>query len=443
MLEDEPTGKIAPQSPDSNGGPQDDEPTLKLTPQAISAQKQQANSAPVASSADAIAEQPTSTLEKPGPRQSSRPILTTPPQKRKRMPRGWRIVLLVSMFLLLIVAGGVGYGFYYFKTQIEPGLQHFFHPVSRDPNEPASLPTPDDGTITGRSWNILLLGSDNDGKYNFPALLTQVMMVIHIDTVNNTAYMVSIPRDSWVYVPENGAKHKIDQAFFLGAVKHNSFDDGVRLARLTVEKDYGITIDRYAWVGLSGFASVIDTLGGVDIDVTHPIVDDTYPDDTGTNANNPYAYRRIYLAPGPQHLTGEEALEFVRSRHADLIGDIGRTNRQQAVLTALKKKLTIANVVTHLKEIINDLQGKVYTDLSEQEMFAFANYGRTLSDASIQRITLGPGKGSQDYGDLSTVYDPSVGANQDVVLPNCNNIQPAINRIFGLGDVQSCNVDGT
>jgi LytR_cpsA_psr family len=49
----------------------------------------------------------------------------------------------------------------------------------------------------------------------------------------------------------------------------------------TVEKDYGVTIDRYAWVGLSGFASVIDTLGGVDIDVTHPIVDDAYPADTG------------------------------------------------------------------------------------------------------------------------------------------------------------------
>src|SRR5205085_12026794 len=116
-----------------------------------------------------------------------------------------------------------------------------------------------------------------------------------------------------------------------GATQNNSFDNGVRLARLTVEKDYGITIDRYAWVGLSGFASVIDTLGGVDIDLTHPILDDNYPDDTGSHNGDPYALKRLYIMPGPHHLNGEQALEYVRSRHADLIGDIGRTARQHEV----------------------------------------------------------------------------------------------------------------
>jgi LCP family protein required for cell wall assembly len=229
---------------------------------------------------------------------------------------------------------------------------------------------------------------------------------VHIDPIHNSVYMVSIPRDSWVNVPENGAMHKIDQAFFLGATQHNNFDDGVRLARLTIEKDYGITIDRYAWVGLSGFASVIDTLGGVDIDVTHPILDDNYPADTGSNKNDPYALQRLYIAPGPQHMTGEQALNYVRSRHADLVGDIGRTQRQQQVLTALKAKLNVANVFSHLTQIIADLKGKVYTDLSEQEMIAFANFGRTLSGSAIQRLTLGPGSGSRDYGDYATVYDP-------------------------------------
>src|SRR5438067_12866892 len=113
--------------------------------------------------------------------------------------------------------------------------------------------------------------------------------------------------------------HKIDQAFFLGATQNNSFDEGVRASRLTVEQDYGITIDRYAWVGLSGFAKVIDTLGGVDVDVTHPIVDDIYPDDTGVHTNDLYAVKRLYIAAGLQHMNGLQALEYVRSRHADLI----------------------------------------------------------------------------------------------------------------------------
>ena len=126
--------------------------------------------------------------------------------------------------------------------------------------------------------------------------------------------------------------------------------------------------------------------------------------------------------------------------HADLVGDIGRTNRQQAVLAALKKKLTLVNVVTNLTQLIKDLQGKVYTDLSPSEILAFANLGRALPDSAVQHLTLGPGVGKQDYGDYANVFDPGAGAEQSVVIPNCANIQPVMNRIFNLGDVQSCNV---
>ncbi|WP_376793561.1 LCP family protein [Thermogemmatispora sp.] len=361
------------------------------------------------------------------------------PRRRRRVGR----VLLVALLLVvLLLGGGFAYGYYYFQTAIQEPISHFVHPVSRSSEEPSSAQPASGTDITGHAWNILLLGSDNDGKYTFPAVLTQVMMVVHIDPQQNQVFLVSIPRDSWVFIPQVGGMHKIDQAFFLGAIQHNSFDDGVRLARLTVEKDYGITIDRYAWVGLDGFAKVIDTLGGIDIDLTHPIVDDTYPDDVGSGATDPYGYRRLYLPAGPQHLTGEQALEYVRSRHADLVGDIGRTQRQQQVLEALKKKLDVANVIEHLSSLIADLQGKVYTDISEGEMIGFANYGRTLSSGSIHQVTLGPGPGNQNYGTISTVYDPSTGSNQSVVLPICANIQPLINSIFGLGDAESCHVSG-
>ncbi len=174
----------------------------------------------------------------------------------------------------------------------------------------------------------------------------------------------------------------------------------------------------------------------------HPIVDDVYPDDTGPNANQPNAYKRLYIAPGPQHLTGLEALEYVRSRHADLLGDIGRTQRQQQVLQALKLKLNLTSVVSNLSQLINDLTGSVYTDLSEKELIGFAVFGRGVNSQNIERITLGPGQGEQDYGDLSTIYDPLAGSTQDVVIPHCENIQPLMNRIFHLGDAQSCNVGG-
>jgi LCP family protein required for cell wall assembly len=372
------------------------------------------------------------------------PSLKTPAKKSGKRRLSPTAIALIIFSVMLFVGGGALTISYFYYTRIQQPLAQFIHPVGRGQDEPALNSAPAYDIINGRSWNILLLGSDNDGKYNFPALLTQVMMVVHIDTVNNTVSLVSIPRDSWVYVPGVGGMHKIDQAFFLGATQHNSFDDGVRLARMTIENDYGISIDRYAWVGLSGFAKVIDTLGGVDIDVTHPVVDDTYPDDTGKSANpdDPYAYMRLYLAPGPQHLNGEQALEYVRSRHADLVGDIGRTQRQQQILEALKQKLTVTSIVENLPALFHDLQGQVYTDLSEPEMLAFANFARTLKSSAIQRITLGPGSGAQDFGDYQSVYDPSTGSYQDVIIPNCSTIQPVLNNVFDTGPLPTCNVTG-
>src|SRR5256886_7057965 len=360
-----------------------------------------------------------------------------PPSKRRasRYSRKMRIFIYIFLLFTMVVGGLLAYGYSYIESTIQAPLLSFFHPVSRGNNEPP----PDDSAITGRPWNILLLGSDNDNKYNFPALLTQVMMIVHVDPDNNSVYMVSIPRDSWVYVSLNGGMHKIDQAFLFGA-SHGKFDDGVRAARQTIEQDYGITIDRYAWVGLSGFASVIDTLGGVDIDVTHPIVDDSYPDDTRANPNDPFAVKRLYLAPGPQHLNGLQALEYVRSRHADLVGDIGRTNRQQEILQALKKKLTVTSVIDHFQQLITDLAGKAYTDQNPHEILAIPKLGRTLTSSGIPRITLGPGPRNQNYGPLAQGNDPSINAEQDVVLPQCQNIGPLFATIFG--GVVNCNVTG-
>ncbi len=347
---------------------------------------------------------------------------------------------LTLFVFFLLVFGGCLMASYFYNTIQEP-LQSFTHPVSGASNNPGLS----DESIAGRTFNILLLGSDNDGKYNFPQLLTQVMMVARVDTSNNSVSLVSIPRDSWVYVPDAHGMHKIDQAFYLGTVQHNNFDDGVRFARDTIESDYGISIDRYAWVGLSGFARIIDTLGGVDIDVTHPILDDAYPADTGktANPNDPFAYQRLSLAPGPQHLTGEQALEFVRSRHADLVGDIGRTQRQQQVLGALKQRLNVNSILSNLPQFLKDLSGQFYTDLSEQEMLALAAFGRSLSGNALHRLTLGPGQGSQDFGTYGQVYDPTLKAEQDVLLPNCANIQPAIDQIFETGLFQGvCAING-
>jgi LCP family protein required for cell wall assembly len=339
--------------------------------------------------------------------------------------------LLAPFICLFTIVGLLISGIYYVEINFLQPLGELFHPVSGLDNS---------GAIDGRAWNLLLLGSDTDNKYTFPSVLTQVMIVARIDPYKESVSLVSIPRDSWVPVPGSANMHKIDQAFFLGAVVHNNFDDGVRSAQATIFQDYGISVDRYAWVGLGGFASIINTLGGVDLDLTHPVLDDAYPNDTGkgSNSHDPYALKRLDLAPGPQHLDGNTALEYVRSRHADLIGDIGRTQRQQEVLEAMKKRLTLPAIFNHLSALAHDLDGQVYTDLSQGELLSLANFARDLPTPDVHRLTLGPGKGKKQYGSYAKVYDPTAEAQQDVVVPNCANIQPVINRIFDLTYNENC-----
>jgi LCP family protein required for cell wall assembly len=259
---------------------------------------------------------------------------------------------------------------------------------------PTSLPT--DLARLGH-LNLLLLASDTDAKFACGGVLTQTDMVVRIDFVHHHVTMLSLPRDLWIPSDEGYCCNKLDE------ISSNETDNATTAlaAKLhgfahivaTIEQDFHIPINAYAWVGLDGFIKVIDTLGGVDIDVLHPIVDDTYPADI-TNPNSPYDYQRVFIPPGPQHLDGETALEYVRSRHSDLLGDLGRTARQQELLLALKQKLDSRDIFVHLEEIATDLQGSVLTSLSMQQVLELASYARGLSARDFTQMALG----LPDYG---------------------------------------------
>ncbi|HYX50718.1 MAG TPA: LCP family protein, partial [Ktedonobacteraceae bacterium] len=244
---------------------------------------------------------------------------------KKRLFPIWTKITISIFLLLLIVVGGLG-GYYYYNFSA-PVSQIVGQQVTRlkgdeDPN--ATRNGAD--ILSGPRINILLLGSDTDqkftnadGSHNY---LAQSDIVVTIDPATKTVGMLSIPRDFWINVPGNGI-HKLDEAYSLGgtAIGTGAYSPGgVALSRLTIFQDFGIPINYYAWVGLDGFVKVINTVGGVDVDVLHPITDDNYPDDVGNNTGDIFAYKRLYIAPGPQHLSGIEALEYVRSRHADLVG---------------------------------------------------------------------------------------------------------------------------
>ena len=281
--------------------------------------------------------------------------------------------------------------------------------------EPTPTPAPTEPPVTGpllpqRRFTILLLGSDNDLKFPADAVLTQSMILVGIDPHTRSVSMLSIPRDFWVAIPGYG-NEKIDVAYELG---------GINLARSTVEKQFGVGVDYYAWVGLNGLVDVIDQLGGVDVTVLHPVLDDTYPDDL--DGTDPYRFHRLYLPAGPQHLDGTTALEYVRSRHGDLQSDFGRSARQQQVLLAIRRMADDPGFVAHVPRLATSLQDSVRTDLSMAAIAQLALLARDMPDTAIQRQVLSAPR----FAELG--WSPN--HTEQVVYPNWSAIRPEVARLF-------------
>jgi LCP family protein required for cell wall assembly len=351
------------------------------------------------------------------------PSIRKKQKKKRRVPIWSRVV--IGVLLLMIVALGSGY--WYYEANYAHALSSIVgQQVQLAPGEQNPNAGRTGDILSGSRINILLLGSDTDEKFD-GTYIAQTDIVLTIDPASGSVGMLSIPRDFYLDVPGAGM-HKLDEAYGLG---------GVDLSRRTIEDDFGIPINYYAWIGLDGFIKVINEVGGVDVDVLHPIVDDDYPDDVGSNANNPYAVKRLYLAPGPQHLDGPTALEYVRSRHADLVGDFGRSVRQQQVLSALKTKLSNPDIFNKLSAIANDMTGYLKTDMLLPDVLKLMNFARSLDINKIAKLVLGP-----PYSSSGIAPAGSADAGADVVIPNCAKIVPAISQMLDLGSSAACNIDG-
>src|SRR5437899_11014959 len=152
------------------------------------------------------------------------------------------------------------------------------------------------------------------------------MILVRVVPSPHSVAMPSIPRV--LYVPlSTGGTGKIDGAYSYG---------GAGAAIATVQNDFGVHVDDYIWVGLLGLIKLIDAIGGIDVVTSNPVFDDYYPADILSSW--PYDYERVAVLAGPQHLDGLRAMQYVRSRHGDLQSDLGRSQRQQQVLIAIRQK---------------------------------------------------------------------------------------------------------
>lgn len=278
--------------------------------------------------------------------------------------------------------------------------------VPRPTTEPTVTIPPLD---SNRRINVLVLGSDNDRKREEASPLTQSIIVVTIDPLNRKVGMLSVPRDFYVPIRGHGMA-KIDLAHKYG---------GVQLIRETVEKLFHIPIHYYAWVGLNGFIRVIDTFNGITLDAVHPVLDDFYPNDV--HGRYAYGYKRVFIPAGWQHMTGDQALEYVRSRHGDLTGDFSRSARQQQVLVQLEQKINAKDVLFNLPQLADDLSSSVRTDLSLMKLYQLEGLARQIHRGDVTQVVLN----APTYCTYGWTPD-----GQSILQPNWPRIWPVVHRMF-------------
>jgi LCP family protein required for cell wall assembly len=353
----------------------------------------------------------------------------------------------ISLFLVVFVVGGLysGYLFYATIRQIVartdlpavpvvqlPSLSQA--PVSAEeeiseplPEFPLATPAPDGSgqpvlsapppevqplVSTVPRINVLLLGIDRRGGKGW-GTRTDTMIVVTVDPVNKTAGMLSIPRDLQLPIPGNG-EDRINTANVYGTSQDYP-GGGPALLKRTIESNFGIPLDYYIMVDFEGFERIIDTLGGIQVNVPKTLHDTQYPD---PQPGDPHGMKTIHFNAGLQQMDGESALEYARSRMST--SDFDRANRQQLILLAIREKALNLNLIPKLPTLAATMADTVKTDMTLDEMLELAQLAPQIDLGNIKSVVI---KKPMVYG----FRTEKGGA---VQLPKWDLINPVVEDLF-------------
>ncbi len=235
-------------------------------------------------------------------------------------------------------------------------------------------------------FNVLLIGVDRRPDPEEGAR-SDTLILVHVNPAGGWAGMLSIPRDSVVQIPGLGTA-KINAAYAHGYNNPEAlYGPGVApeaaggaLAAETVAGFLGVKVDYIAQVDFHGFQRLVDTLGGIPINVECPIFDATYPSED-------YGYERLYIPAGLQVMNGDLALRYARTRHAS--SDFDRSQRQQQVLRAILHEVRARGLLSQaalLPELVRDLQESVSTTLPLSDLNTLRGLATLAQRLDAERI---------------------------------------------------------
>jgi LCP family protein required for cell wall assembly len=273
-----------------------------------------------------------------------------------------------------------------------------FYPTLQ--TQPVDTLTPEPVTLLPKpagQISILLLGSDK--RADSPSFRTDVMIYMTIKP-DGSISMVSFPRDMFVYIP--GFK----MARMNGAFLYGGYDT----LALTLEYNFGILPDFYVMTNFDGFISMVDSLGGVEVDAATSFYD------TRTGYPNGYA-----IDPGIVHMDGETALWYVRSRKST--SDFDRLRRAQEVIVAIGQKLLSLNALTRIPEFYQAFQETVTTNVNLDDLLRNLPTLQHVDLNRVDRYTIGL--------DYTTVWiEPGSGAYY--LIPHTYDIQQVLRQAIGV-----------
>ena len=260
---------------------------------------------------------------------------------RKKKSRLLRFLVTAALIVLLLGAGlyrlvGAVYGKMSYK-------------------EIASLtaqPMKENGVV-----NILLIG--NDSRENGDDGRSDAMILLSISSRTKTIYMTSILRDVYVEIPGHDG-NRLNAAYSYG---------GAELLMETIEKNFDIPVNRYMLVNFEAFASLVDAVDGVDLELTSAEIEyvNGYLVEYNMLTNRPQGTDNMDPSvSGLVHLNGPQALAYTRNRY--LGTDFGRTERQRKVLTAVIKKLPAA-LLKNAGDLMDGFLPNLTTNLTQMECF--------------------------------------------------------------------------
>jgi LCP family protein required for cell wall assembly len=255
---------------------------------------------------------------------------------------------------------------------------------------------------------VLVLGIDRrPGEYG--RTRTDTIILMTVDPEGKGAGMLSLPRDLYVELPGRGLD-RINTAYPYG---------GGDLAIETVKYNLGVPVDHYIVIDFQAFVTLVDEIGGIDLEVPYNIDDPTYPD-------HEYGFDPFYIDAGMHHMDGELALKYARTRHAD--NDFYRARRQQQVIFAIREKIMrldmLPQLVTKAPRLYTTLTDSIDTDMTLDEMIALAVLVQEIDEENISNAVI----------DDQYVTNYRTPQGSSVLVPDHDKIRPVLEEIFHLGE---------